>query len=412
MSEKKRVLLIVSGGIAAYKSLDLIRKLKTQELSVRCILTRGGAQFVTALSLETLSEEKVYEDLFSLTDESEMGHIELSRDAGLLVAAPATADIIAKMRAGIADDLATTVLLATNKPIMIAPAMNVQMWEHAATQDNVEVLKTRGVGIIGPEEGDMACGEFGMGRMAEPDVIAKAIIDFFKIPHNAGTVPAKNSVLSLTGKKAMVTSGPTQEPLDPVRYMTNRSSGRQGHAIALALAKKGANTVLISGPTNLTDPEGVIVRRVTSAVEMLAACKQELPVDIVVCAAAVSDWRVADPGVEKIKKNGTAPNLELTENPDILATLSRSGPKRPCLVIGFAAETGSVVDNAREKLSKKGCDWIVANDVSVAANTFGGMENTVHIVDHTGIENWPTMSKESIGQLLADRISNYLNTNS
>ena len=407
MADRKRVLLIVSGGIAAFKSLELVRNLKTRGHAVRCILTRGGAQFVTPLSLATLSEDKVYEDLFSLTEECEIGHIELSRDADLLVVAPATADIIAKLRSGIADDLATTVLLATDKPIIMAPAMNVRMWEHAATQDNIATLRARGITFIGPDEGDMACGEYGMGRMAEPDDLGEKLNYILQTLHGTGDI-----IKNLDGKKSLVTSGPTHEPLDPVRYIANRSSGSQGSAVAKALAEQGANTVLISGPTNLADPPGVTVRRVNSAVEMLAACRRELPTDIAVCVAAVSDWRVAEPADEKIKKNGTIPKLELVENPDILATLSKSVSKRPRLVIGFSAETGSVVERAVEKLNKKGCDWIVANDVSPDTDTFGGMENTIHIVDQNGIDNWPTMSKELIGQKLAERIADYLKTNS
>lgn len=410
MSVKKRVLLIVSGGIAAYKSLELVRNLKNAGIAIRCILTPGGAQFVTTLSLATLSEDKVYEDLFSVADQGGIGHIELSRDADLLVVAPATADIIAKMRAGIADDLATAVLLATDKPVLIAPAMNVRMWVHEATQENMAVLSDRGVNIIGPDEGDMACGEYGMGRMSEPDAITIAIKKLIKETNSRDTALICKSNQKLAGKKALVTSGPTHEPLDPVRYIANRSSGRQGHAIAAALAKKGADTVMISGPTNLSDPIGVIVRRVGSAVEMFEACKRELPADILVCAAAVADWRALHPTDKKIKKNGVVPTLELTQNPDILSSLSQSISNRPRLVVGFAAETGSVVDKALDKLARKKCDWMIANDVSVGTQTFGGTKNTVHIVDQNGIENWPEMSKESIGDRLADRIANHLNT--
>lgn len=410
MSVKKRVLLIVSGGIAAYKSLELVRNLKNAGIAIRCILTPGGAQFVTTLSLATLSEDKVYEDLFSVADQGGIGHIELSRNADLLVVAPATADIIAKMRAGIADDLATAVLLATDKPVLIAPAMNVRMWAHEATQENMAVLSDRGVNIIGPDEGDMACGEYGMGRMSEPDAITIAIKKLIKETNSRDTALICKSNQKLAGKKALVTSGPTHEPLDPVRYIANRSSGRQGHAIAAALAKKGADTVMISGPTNLSDPIGVIVRRVGSAVEMFEACKRELPTDIVVCAAAVTDWRALHPTDKKIKKNGVVPTLELTQNPDILSSLSQSISNRPRLVVGFAAETGSVVDKALDKLARKKCDWMIANDVSVGTQTFGGTKNTVHIVDQNGIENWPEMSKESIGDRLADRIANHLNT--
>jgi len=410
MSVEKRVLLIVSGGIAAYKSLELVRNLKDAGIAIRCILTPGGAQFVTTLSLATLSEDKVYEDLFSVADQGGIGHIELSRNADLLVVAPATADIIAKMRAGIADDLATAALLATDKPVLIAPAMNVRMWVHEATQENMAVLSDRGVNIIGPDEGDMACGEYGMGRMSEPDAITIAIKKLIKETNSRDTALICKSNQKLAGKKALVTSGPTHEPLDPVRYIANRSSGRQGHAIAAALAKKGADTVMISGPTNLSDPIGVIVRRVGSAVEMFEACKRELPADILVCAAAVADWRALHPTDKKIKKNGVVPTLELTQNPDILSSLSQSISNRPRLVVGFAAETGFVVDKALDKLARKKCDWMIANDVSVGTQTFGGTKNTVHIVDQNGIENWPEMSKESIGDRLADRIANHLNT--
>ena len=410
MSVEKRVLLIVSGGIAAYKSLDLVRNLKNAGIAIRCILTPGGAQFVTTLSLATLSEDNVYEDLFSVTDQGGIGHIELSRDADLLVVAPATADILAKMRAGIADDLATAVLLATDKPVLIAPAMNIRMWEHGATQENLAVLRARGVNVIGPEEGDMACGEYGMGRMSEPDTITNAIKKLFQGMNSRDAAINCNRNQKLAGKKALVTSGPTHEPLDPVRYIANRSSGRQGHAIAAALAQQGADTVMISGPTNLSNPIGVTVHRVGSAVEMLEACKRELPADIVVCAAAVADWRALHPTDEKIKKNGVVATLELTENPDILSSLSQSKSNRPRLVVGFAAETGSVVDKALDKLARKKCDWMIANDVSVGTKTFGGANNTVHIVDQNGIESWPEMSKESIGERLADRIADHLNT--
>mgnify|MGYP001032706344 CR=1 FL=1 len=405
MEVGKRVLLIISGGIAAYKSLELIRDLRRRDIAVRCILTDAGSQFVTPLSLATLTEDKVYQDLFSLTDENEMGHIELSRDAGLLVVAPATANVLAKMRAGLADDLATTALLATDKPVFVAPSMNVRMWEHAATQENMSVLQDRGVQIIGPEEGDMACGEYGMGRMAEPETIAEAIESFFLEAHeNIG----QRSDKKLAGKKAIVTSGPTHEAIDPVRYLANHSSGRQGHAIAKALAAEGAETVLVSGPTQLPDPEGVTVTHVKSAEDMLAACEAALPADIVVCAAAVADWRVANPPQEKIKKNGTLPTLDLVENPDILAKISQKGKSRPALVIGFAAETEEVVAHAQAKLAKKGCDWIVANDVSPETGTFGGRDNTVHVIDSETIEDWPTLSKEAVGQKLASRIAIYL----
>ena len=408
MANQKRVLLIISGGIAAYKSLDLIRILTDSGIDVRCILTRGGTKFITPLSVETLSKDKVYEDLFSLTGESSIGHIELSRDADLLVIAPATADIIAKMRTGIADDLATTVLLATDKPILIAPSMNVRMWEHEATQENITVIKARGITVIGPEEGNMACGEYGVGRMAEPAEIATTIKTLIQQTPQIRNKSKSDKTNRLIGKKAIVTSGPTHEPLDPVRYISNRSTGRQGHAIAAALANQGAKTVLISGPTGLSDPDGVTVQKVSSALEMLEACQKELPADIVVCAAAVADWRASNPSKEKIKKNGDVPTFELTENPDILATLSKTTQDRPNLIVGFAAETNSIIERASDKLAKKKCDWIVANDVSIGTNTFGGKENTVHIIDRNGIENWPKMSKESVGKKLADRIADHL----
>lgn len=396
MNQGKRVLLIVAGGIAAYKSLELIRLLRARDISVRCVLTPAGARFVTLLSLASLSEDKVYEDLFELTGESEMGHIEFSRDADLLVVAPATADILAKMRAGIADDLATTTLLATDKPVMVAPAMNVRMWEHAATRENMAVLRERGILEIGPDEGDMACGEYGFGRMSEPTAIAEAIEFFFQTSDR------------LTGRRAIVTSGPTVEAIDPVRYIANRSSGRQGHAIARALAAEGAETVLVTGPTTLPDPANMTVVHVSSADEMLKATQDALPADIVVCAAAVADWRVDRQADRKIKKNGSIPDLKLVENPDILATLSSASPNRAQLVVGFAAETGDVVDQAAAKRAKKGCDWIVANDVSPETGTFGGGDNTVHVIDDAGVEDWPTMSKERVGARLAARIADHL----
>ena len=396
MNQGKRVLLIVAGGIAAYKSLELVRLLRARDISVRCVLTRAGARFVTPLSLGSLSEDKVYEDLFELTGESEMGHIEFSRDADLLVVAPATADILAKMRAGIADDLATTTLLATDKPVMVAPAMNVRMWEHAATRENMAVLRERGILEIGPDEGDMACGEYGFGRMSEPTAIAEAVEFFFQTGDR------------LKGRRAIVTSGPTVEAIDPVRYIANRSSGRQGHAIARALAAQGAETVLVTGPTTLPDPAKMTVVHVNSADEMLKATQDALPADIVVCAAAVADWRVDQQADRKIKKNGSIPDLKLVENPDILATVSSASPNRAQLVVGFAAETGDVVDQAAAKRAKKGCDWIVANDVSTETGTFGGGDNTVHVIDDAGVEDWPTMSKEQVGTRLAARIADHL----
>ncbi len=396
MLNGKRILLIVSGGIAAYKSLELIRRLREAGAAVRCVLTKGGAEFVTPLSLAALSEEKVHTDLFSLTDESEMGHIRLSHAADLVVVAPASADILAKMAHGQADDLATTLLLATDKDVLAAPAMNVRMWEHAATRANVETLAARGVRLAGPVDGDMACGEFGMGRMAEPHEILAAIVSYFEID------------APLSGRRALVTSGPTYEPIDPVRYVANRSSGKQGHAIAATLSRLGAETVLVSGPSNEPDPAGVEVVHIESARDMLAACTRALPVDVAVCAAAVSDWRPADAADQKLKKNGGAPPpFDLTENPDILATLSQAGNRRPALVIGFAAETENVVDNARAKLARKACDWILANDVSPASGTFGGDANTVHLIGAERHDSWPTMTKAEVADRLGRSIAEY-----
>jgi len=404
----KRILLIVAGGIAAYKTLELIRRLRERGASVRCILTKGGAQFVTPLSLAALSGDRVYDDLFSLTDEAAMGHIELSRDADLLVVAPATADLMAKMAAGMADDLATTALLATDKPVLIAPAMNVRMWEHAATRANVETLASRGVLRVGPGAGDMACGEFGEGRMAEPAEILGAIESFFRgdVAAVSPSAGAQGKARPLAGRKALVTSGPTHEAIDPVRYIANRSSGKQGHAIARALAGLGAETVLVSGPTGLADPPGISVIHVESAREMLAACQKALPVDVAVCAAAVSDWRMAQEAGQKLKKNGGGPPaLALTENPDILRTLGEAGNLRPGLLVGFAAETEKVVEHAKAKRKKKGADWILANDVSPATGTFGGDANVIHLVDDSGVEDWPRMSKEEVARRLAQRIA-------
>jgi phosphopantothenoylcysteine decarboxylase / phosphopantothenate---cysteine ligase len=407
MSDGKRVLLIITGGISAYKSLELIRELKLNNIRARCILTTAGSQFVTPLSLKTLTEDQVYQDLFSLTDTNEIGHIELSRDANLIVVAPATANIIAKMRTGIADDLATTTLIATDKPVLIAPSMNVRMWEHPATQSNIMKLRQRGIYTIGPESGDMACGEHGVGRMSEPQAIAQKINEIL-LNDNQTTKNIEQK--SLVGRKAIVTSGPTIEKIDPVRYLTNHSSGRQGHAIAKALAEQGANTVLVSGPTQLPDPSGVTVKRVDSAQEMLSACKKFLPADIVICAAAVADWHIANPNPKKIKKNAALPVLEFVENPDILMEISQLTKNRPHLVVGFAAETQDLIKNAKVKLSQKGCDWIVANDVSANTGTFGGELNTVNIISKTGVEAWPTLTKEVVGQKLSTRISTFLDS--
>jgi phosphopantothenoylcysteine decarboxylase/phosphopantothenate--cysteine ligase len=400
MLNGKKVLLIVAGGIAAFKALELVRRLRERGVSVRCVLTEAGARFVTPLSLQALTEDRVYSDMFSLTDESEMGHIQLSRDADLLVVAPATANILARMAAGMADDLAATVLLATDKPVLAAPAMNVRMWTHAATVANVETLRRRGVHFIGPNDGTMACNEHGPGRMSEPEEIVAAIEALL----DEGKV--------LAGKRAVVTSGPTREAIDPVRYISNHSSGKQGHAIAAALARLGVEVTLVSGPVALADPPGVATVHVDSADQMLAACLAAGPIDIAVCAAAVSDWKAAAPSNSKIKKKAGAPPpaLALAPNPDILAALSKPGPKRPALVIGFAAETENVVANALDKRKSKGCDWILANDVSPASGTFGGERNTVHLVSDAGVEDWPTLAKEEVAQRLAERVARHLGT--
>ncbi|RAU21985.1 bifunctional phosphopantothenoylcysteine decarboxylase/phosphopantothenate--cysteine ligase CoaBC [Paramagnetospirillum kuznetsovii] len=396
MLDGKRVLLIISGGIAAYKSLELIRRLKDRGCAVRCILTKGGANFVTPLSVAALSGDKVYQETFDLTDEAEMGHIRLSREADLVVVAPATANLLAKMANGIADDLASTALLATDKKVLVAPAMNTMMWEHAATQANLATLKTRGVAQVGPNAGDLACGEVGAGRMAEPAEILAAIEAALGTPG------------PLAGKKAVVTSGPTHEAIDPVRYIANHSSGKQGHAIAAALAALGAEVTLVSGPVHIPDPTGVKVVRVRSASEMLDAVKAALPADMAVCAAAVADWTVANRATEKRKKKAGAPPpvIELAPNPDILAAVSKGeGCSRPRLVVGFAAETETLLDNARDKLARKGCDWIVANDVSEGTGTFGGDSNVVHLVDAKGVEDWPRLGKDEVAARLALRIA-------
>ncbi|MGZ3375941.1 MAG: bifunctional phosphopantothenoylcysteine decarboxylase/phosphopantothenate--cysteine ligase CoaBC [Phenylobacterium sp.] len=390
---EKRVLLIVGGGIAAYKSLELTRLLRKAGVGVRPILTAAGSEFVTALSLSALAEDKVYSELFSLTDEAEMGHIELSRSADLVVVAPATADLMAKAANGLAGDLASTTLLATDKPVLMAPAMNVRMWRHAATQRNLATLKADGVSFVGPDEGAMACGEFGPGRMAEPAAIFQAIMAML----GGGARP-------LAGKRAIVTAGPTVEAIDPVRMLTNRSSGKQGYALAGALAALGAQVTLVSGPTALPAPAGVTRIDVESARDMLSACEAALPADIAVCVAAVADWRPATAGDRKIKKDGKAPDaIALVENPDILAALSK-GKRRPRLVIGFAAETNDLETHAKAKLAKKGCDWIVANDVSVAG-TMGGDDNAVALVSQGGIERWERMAKGEVARRLAERIA-------
>jgi phosphopantothenoylcysteine decarboxylase/phosphopantothenate--cysteine ligase len=391
----RRVLLIVSGGIAAYKALELIRLLAKAECGVTTVLTKAGAEFVTPLSLQALSGAKVYTELFSLTDESEIGHIELSRSADLVVVAPATANICAKMAAGICDDLATTLLLATDKRVLIAPAMNVRMWRHEATVANMAMLAKRGVIIVQPDEGPMACGEFGPGRLAEPPVIFAAIAQ------------ALGAGGPLAGRHAIVTSGPTHEPIDPVRYLANRSSGRQGHAIAAALAALGAKVTLVTGPVALADPPGVTVAHVETGDQMFRAVGDALPADIAVCAAAVGDWRVAAAAAQKIKKTGEAPVLRLAENPDILAAISTKGANRPALVVGFAAETEDLAEHATAKRARKGCDWIIANNVG-GTGIMGGSENEILLITEAGSEAWPRMDKTALAQKLADKIARAL----
>ena len=394
MLNAKRILLIVTGGIAAYKTPDLVRQLTKSGADVQCVLSTAGAEFVTALTLQSLSGNTVYTDLFSLTDENEMGHIELSRQADVILVAPATANTLAKMAHGLADDLPSTVLLASNKPILVAPAMNVEMWDNAATQDNVKILHQRGVAFIGPDEGALACGEWGQGRMSDVDDIVNAVIHHFE-----ATAPLK-------GKHAIVTSGPTYEPIDPVRYIANRSSGKQGHAIAKALRNLGCRVTLVSGPVALAEPKGIDVISVESAQDMHQAVQEAGPADIAVCAAAVADWRVESAAAQKLKKQAgeTTSSLNLVQNTDILQALSQSGPNRPALVVGFAAETENVVDNARKKLASKGCDWILANDVSDGTNTFGGDQNTIHLVTRAGVENWPPQSKSDVAQQLTELV--------
>jgi phosphopantothenoylcysteine decarboxylase / phosphopantothenate---cysteine ligase len=391
----KSILLIIGGGIAAYKSLELIRRLHERRVGVRAILTNAGAQFVTPLSVSALSGETTYQDLFSLTDEAEMGHIELSRSADLIVVAPATADLMAKLANGLANDLASTALLATDKPVLLAPAMNVRMWNHPSTQRNRARLEADGVAFVGPDDGEMACGEFGPGRMTEPDRIADAIESLL--------APAG----PLAGLRALVTAGPTREPLDPVRYLANHSSGRQGYAIAQALAEAGAETMLVSGPVALTPPARVKLVKVETARDMLAACGNALPVDVAIFAAAVADWRAAIKSEQKLKKNdaGDVPEITLERNPDILASLAGAN-NRPRLVIGFAAETENLIPFAQAKRTRKGADWIVANDVS--DGVMGGAQNRVHLITSSGVEDWPRMDKLEVARRLVARIAEAL----
>ncbi len=389
-----RILLIIGGGIAAYKSLDLIRRLQERGAALRCILTTAAHHFVTPLAVGALCGERAFTDLFDPRSEFDVGHIRLARDTDLVVVAPATADLIARMASGRADDLAAAVLLATDKPILIAPAMNPHMWAAKATQRNLARLKADGVRLVGPNSGEMAeRGEAGIGRMAEPLEIAAAVEAILRRPG------------PLTGKRMLVTSGPTAEPIDPVRVIANRSSGKQGHAIAAAAAAAGADVVLVSGPVNLPDPPGLAVVRVETAQQMLAAVEKALPVDAAVFAAAVADWRPRHASQSKIKKQGRAPTIELVENPDILSTIAHRKSGRPRLVIGFAAETDHVVANAKAKLAKKDCDWILANDVSPATGIMGGDANTIHVVTAEGVESWPPQSKNDVARALIERIA-------
>lgn len=420
---QRKILLIIGGGIAAYKACELIRLMRKDGMSVRCVVTAGGQHFVTPMTLAALSEQPVHTSLWDLKDEAEMGHIQLSREADLVVVAPATADLMAKMVAGIADDLATTLLLATDKPVLAAPAMNVRMWQHAATRRNVAQLKADGIILLEPDEGPMACGEFGPGRLPEPTAIMAAIEAHFAetVRGPAAAAPglsplhetdelagqpdfADDTHRPLFGRHIVVTAGPTREPIDPVRYIANRSSGQQGFAIAGALATLGAQVTLVAGPVSLATPVGVERIDVETAREMAAAVESALPADAAVMVAAVADWRAASAAAHKIKKTGDAPpTLALTENPDILARIAAPGPRRPALVVGFAAETDHVIDHARAKLAKKGCDWIVANDVS--GDVMGGAENAVHLVTADGVESWDRMPKGAVATRLAERIA-------
>jgi phosphopantothenoylcysteine decarboxylase/phosphopantothenate--cysteine ligase len=392
-----RILLIIGGGIAAYKALELIRLLRGAGAAVTPVLTRAGTEFVTPLSVSALAGEKVYTDLFDLTDEAEMGHIQLSRVADLIVVAPATADLIAKMAQGRADDLASTLLLATDTPVLLAPAMNVRMWQHPATQRNLAQVQADGARLVGPDVGDMACGEYGPGRLAEPAAIMAAV----RAALTAGP---------LAGQHVLVTSGPTQEPIDPVRYIANRSSGAQGTAIAAALRDLGARVTFVTGPASVPPPAGVDVVRVETAVQMQAAVQAALPADAAVMAAAVADWRVANAADRKMKKDGSgkAPALEFAENPDILAEVSKPSPQRPKLVVGFAAETEDVTAHATAKRARKGCDWIVANDVSPGTGIMGGTENAVTLITAAGAEDWPRLPKDEVARRLAARIAEAL----
>jgi phosphopantothenoylcysteine decarboxylase/phosphopantothenate--cysteine ligase len=393
------ILLIVGGGIAAYKACELIRLIRKAGMSVRCVLTDGGAQFITPMTLAALSENEVFTTLWDLKNETEMGHIQLSREADLIVVCPATADLLAKMAAGISDSLATTVLLATDTPVLAVPAMNVRMWQHAATQRNVARLRSDGVTVVDPDDGAMACGEYGPGRLPEPVAIME------RIEAALGRRPIGKAG-PLAGKRILITAGPTHEPIDPVRYIANRSSGRQGFAIAEAAAAMGADVQLISGPVHLPTPPGMTRIDVETAREMAAAVEATLPADIAILVAAVADWRTADAAEQKIKKTGGAlPVLQLAENPDILAGLARDA-RRPALLVGFAAETENVIEHAQAKLARKGCDWIVANDVS--GDVMGGSENAVHIVTADGVESWSNLPKDQVARKLMEKIADVI----
>lgn len=405
----RRILLIVAGGISAYKSLDLIRRLRERGAAVQVVMTEAAKAFVSPMTAAALSGAPVRFDLLSLSDEAEMGHIELSRSADLIVVAPATANLLAQMAQGLASDLATTLLLATDKRVLVAPAMNVRMWFHPATQRNLETLKQDGIAFVGPNDGEMACGEFGPGRMAEPLEIIASIEDLFKSPTTLG-LPASSPVRgALSGRHVLVTAGPTFEPIDPVRFIGNRSSGLQGYAIAEAAREAGATVTLISGPVGLSEPKGVKTVRIETARQMLDAVRSALPADVFISAAAVADWRVAEVGPQKLKKSSAGPPaLTFVENPDILATVGKATEGRPRLVVGFAAETENLIDNARAKLAKKGCDLVVANDVSPNKGVFGGARNEVIVVDPTNVDAWPVMSKEAVAAKLIQKIAEKL----
>ena len=396
MVQNKKILLIITGGIAAYKSLETIRGLIEEGCDVTCVLTKSGSEFVTPLSVESLSGNKVYTDLFNLNDEHEMGHIQLSRSADVILVAPATANIISKIAYGISDDLASTILMATNKPVLLAPAMNVRMWLNNATQRNINTLRSDGINLIGPDIGSMACGEYGEGRMSEPSEIIKYTIDFIE----------KINFSPLNNYSALITSGPTREMIDPVRYISNESSGKQGHAIAKAIFDLGAKTTLISGPTSIPDPVGPEIVKVKSATEMFDACESLLPTDIAVCAAAVGDYKISNAIPEKIKKSGSKILIELEENPDVLSRISKRNSQRPRLVIGFAAETENLISNAEKKLKEKGCDWILANDIS-NGKIIGQDKNKVHFISLGEKSEWDTMSKNEVAKKLSDKIVNY-----